>query len=99
MAGRSKHDVEFLGTALRSTMSGQSAAMGYRFRVDRGQEVVVWVVSLPAQYSREEVERAAGLLIRMKLDEGAEPASISELMLDGPAMAGVVRHPEWRAKG
>ena len=93
-----KHEVEFLGTALRSTMSGKSAAMGYRFRVNKGPEVVVWVVSLPAKYSREEVEQAAELLIRMKLDAGADPAAISELALDGPAMAGVARHPSWRAK-
>ena len=94
--GGGEHRLEFLGTALRSTMSGQGAATGYRFRVDGKQEVVVWVASLPVRYSREEVERAAEILIRMRIEEGADPGKMTELALDGGAMAGVVRHPGWK---
>ena len=93
-----EQEIEFLGTAMRSTLSGGGAAVGYRFRVQKSQEVVVWVASLPARYSREEVERAAEILIRMKLDEGVDLGKVSEMDLDAQAMAGVVRHPGWRPK-
>jgi len=91
-------EIEFLGTALRSTLKGGSAAVGYRFRVNKGQEVVVWVTTLPVKYSRPEVERAAEILVRMRMDEGVDLGKTSEMELDAQAMAGVARHPEWRPK-
>jgi len=89
--------VEFLGTAARSTLAGSAAAIGYRFRIDRGheaeQETVVWVVSLPVKYSRRDVERAAEILVRIRLEEGADVGG--ELELDAEAMRAVARHPSW----
>ncbi|HKM91383.1 MAG TPA: hypothetical protein VJX29_12285 [Candidatus Acidoferrales bacterium] len=93
-----EQEIEFLGTAMRSTLSGGDAAVGYRFRVQKSQEVVVWVASLPAKYSREEVERAAQILVRMRMDEGVDPRRVSEMDLDAGAMAGVVKHPSWPQK-
>jgi hypothetical protein len=97
MAGGSA-EIEFLGTAIKSTLRGASAAVGYRFRVDRAREVVVWVGALPVKYTKEEIQRAAEILIRMKLDAGLDLSKDSELSMDKDAMAGVARQPGWSQK-